>query len=407
MTGISYLGMVSWTAAQQKPPSLKAIIPWEAGNDFYSQFARPGGIPNSQFLAHWWKNAVLPYQHGYSEGVPEEVLKTQRVDFIKLISEAEYRGEGPWVYLDRHRQAENVEVPVYSAGNWMDTELHSPGNIVGYMRASSKDKYLEMHCGNHLGAYYDKDLVEKQRRFLDYYLFNKRDNGMAEAPRADLIIRKGIEQFRRGEKEFPPSDAEYKHYFFTSEGVMASTLPQAGRQGELLCEYAGLTGKAQFQTEPLGADVEVLGFPYLELNLSTSAKDLDLFVSITNIGRNGKPLQFVGNHDEPTDSVTRGYFRLSHQELDPKYSTEHVPWLLQKDPAAIESGKIYQVKVPVQPTSMVFEKGHRIRVELSAKDGATLMPIMQHAGGDRTEDRFGGHNQFYLGSKMVFPVVSR
>ncbi|KAH6975711.1 Alpha/Beta hydrolase protein [Ilyonectria destructans] len=405
MTGISYLGMVSWTAAQQRPPSLKAIVPWEAGNDFYSQFARPGGIPNSHFLAHWWKNAVLPYQHGFSEGVPEELLETQRVDFIQLISEAEYRSQGPWPHLDRHRRPEDVEVPLYSAGNWMDTELHSPGNIVGYMRASSTNKYLEMHCGDHLGAYYDRQLVEKQRRFLDYFLLDT-DNRMEEPPRVDLLIRKGTKHFRRTEEDFPPPDTLYKRLSFTANGGLTPSPAEAGHSNEILCEYPGLTGKAQFQTEPLQENLEVLGFPYLEAEVSTSAKDMDVFISITNIGPNGRPLTYTGNHHEVTDSVTRGYFRLSHRELDPKYSTKHLPWLLQKSSAPVEAGARYSVKIPIQPTSMIFEKGHRIRVEISARDGESLIPIMQHTSGDRTEERYSGYNRFFK-TQIVLPYVKR
>lgn len=408
MTGISYLGMVGWTAAQQKPPSLKAIIPWEAANDFYSQRIRPGGIANTRFHTHWWNNAVLPYQHGRREGIPEEILKTQRVDYLKLITEAEYRGDGPWVYFDRHRAAEKVEIPFYSAGNWMDTELHCPGNILGYMRASSKHKFLEMHVGTHIAAYYGRDLIEKQRQFLDYFLFDKHDNGLTEAPRVDLIIRKGTEQFRREEKDFPPPDTEYREYLFTPEGgLIDKASGTAWDESQLVCEYPALTGKAQFQTEPLTREFELLGFPYLVVEVSTNAKDLDLFITIMNIGPDGESLQFVGNHDETTDAVTRGYFRLSHRELDHKYSTEHLPVLSQKRPAAVESGKRYTTKVPVRPTSMIFERGHRIRIELSAKDSDGLMPIMQHGGWERTEDRFGGYNRFFIGSRLILPCVIR
>jgi predicted acyl esterase len=132
MSGISYLGMVCWEAAQQNPPSLKAVVPWESGNDLFFSLFRPGGISNANFLAHWWKNCVMPYQHGRSEGVSEDELQTLRVDFLKCY-DWEFRSDGPFPLLGRLRGLDKVKVPFYSSANWMDTEVHAPGNILGYM----------------------------------------------------------------------------------------------------------------------------------------------------------------------------------------------------------------------------------------------------------------------------------
>lgn len=404
MSGISYLGMVCWEAAQQNPPSLKAVVPWESGNDLFFSLFRPGGISNANFLAHWWKNCVMPYQHGRSEGVSEDELQTQRVDFLKCY-DWQFRSDGPFPLLGRLRGLDNVKVPFYSSANWMDTEVHAPGNILGYMWGASKIKYLETHSGDHIYAYYGAEGLARQRQFLDHFL--KDDGGSLDGiPKVDLLIRKGSTTYRRVEEDFPPQDTQYREYFLTSDGQLQSEGPR-GESDSVVTEYEGLQGSSFFATKPLKEDFELLGFPYLVLDVATEAKDMDIFLTMTNIAPTGKLVEFEGNHGEPTVSVGRGYMRLSHRELDTRRSTEHLVILSQQEPAPVKPNVRYTIRMPIQPTSMVYEKGHRIQIELGGQDSQTLLGVMRHEGPDRTKERFGGKNTFFVGSKIVLPFVAR
>jgi len=404
MSGISYLGMVCWEAGQQNPPSLKAVVPWEAGNDLFLSAFRPGGLSNANFLAHWWKNCVVPYQHGRAEGVSEDELQTQRVDFLKCL-DWEFRSDGPFPTLSRLRGLEKMNVPFYSSANWMDTEVHGPGNILGYMWAGSTVKYLETHSGDHIHAYYGTEGLSRQRQFLDHFL--KCDgSSLAGIPKVDLLIRKGSGRYRRVEEDFPPHDTQYREFFLTSDGRLQREHADEGGNG-VVAQYEGLQGPSFFATEPLKEDLEVLGFPYLVLDVSTDAKDMDIFLTLTNIAPDGKLVEFEGNHGEQSVSVTRGYMRLSHRELDTQRSKENFVFLSQQEAAPVKPNVRYTIKMPVQPTSMVYEKGHRIQIELGGKDSETLLGVMKHEGPDRTQDRFGGKNTFFSGSKIVLPVVKR
>ncbi|KAH8693586.1 Alpha/Beta hydrolase protein [Talaromyces proteolyticus] len=384
MSGISYLGMACWWAAQQNPPSLKAVVPWEAGT-------------------HWWKNCVLPYQHGRSEGVSEDELQSHRVDFLKYLS-WEFRSDGSFPILDRFRRFDNIKIPFYSAANYMDTEVHAPGNILGYMWGTSQTKYLETHTGDHLHAFYSRDGIDRQRRFLDHFL---KDDGksLQGIPKVDLLVRKGARTYRRAEQDFPPYDTEYKEYFLTSDGQLLDEYP--GSNNEIIVEYTGLSSSKLFSTKPLDKNFELLGFPYMVLDVATTAKDMDLFITMTNMEPNGHLVQLEGNHGEPSVAVTRGYLRLSHRELDEQRSTEHLVILSHQSSASVEPDTRYQIKVPVQATSMVFEKGHKIQIELGSRDSDTLLDVMKHQGFDRTIDRFGGKNTIFKGSKIILPFVRR
>lgn len=404
MSGISYLGMVSWVAAQHDPPSLKAVVPWESGNDMYFSLFRPGGLFNANFLAHWWQNCVVPYQHGRSEGVPEVELQSQRVDFLECCK-WEFRGNGPFPLLARFRGPDRVKIPFYSSANWMDTEVHSPGNILGYMWGASKVKYLQTHAGDHIHAYYGAEGLARQKQFLDHFL--KDDNSSLDSiPKVDLLIRRGSVTYRRAEEDFPPQDTQYREYFLTSGGYLQSEDVEVGGS-DVIAEYEGLQGSRLFATTALEEDFELLGFPYLVLNVATDAKDMDIFLSMTNIAPNGKLVEFEGNHGETSFSVTRGYMRLSHRELDLRRSTQRLIILRQQESAPVVSGRRYTIQMPIQPTSMVYEKGHRIQIELGGQDSQTLLGVMRHEGADRTRERFGGKNTFFSGSKIVLPFVRR
>lgn len=404
MSGISYLGMVCWEAAQQNPPSLKAVVPWEAGNDLFFSLFRPGGISNTNFLTHWWNSCVLPYQHGRSEGVSEEELRTHRVNFLENFK-WEFRGEGPFPLLQRLRGLHKVNVPFYSSANWMDTEVHCPGNILGYMWGASSTKYLQTHSGDHIHGYYGGEGLARQKQFLDHFLKDE-GSSLDGIPKVDLLIRKSASMYRRAEEDFPPHDTQYRDYFLTSDGRLQSERTNGGEDG-LVVEYEGLQGSTFFSTEPLEEDLEVLGFPYLVLDVATDAKDMDIFLTMTNIAPDGSLVEFEGNHGEPTVSVSRGYMRLSHRELDAQRSTEHLIILSHQDPAPVKHNERYNIKMPVLPTSMVYEKGHRIQIELGGRDSQTLLGVMRHEGGDRTKERFGGKNKFFNGSKIVLPFVQR
>lgn len=133
---------------------------------------------------------------------------------------------------------------------------------------------------------------------------------------------------------------------------------------------------------------------------------MDIFVYFHTIDSGGKKLVFRGNHDEPAVSLVRSWFRLSHRTLSNK-STADRPVLDQMKPAPVEKNKYYDVKIPIPPTSMIVEKGHRLAIALRASDEEEIIPPMRHVGSDRSDDVFQGTNKIVLGGKLTVPVVKR
>ncbi len=105
-----------------------------------------------------------------------------------------------------------------------------------------------------------------------------------------------------------------------------------------------------FQTEPLEHDVEVTGEICVKLWASSSAVDTDFTAKLIDVYPPSP--DFPGGFDlNIGDGILRARFResLKYEKL-------------------MEPGKIYALTIKLYPTSNVFKKGHRIRVDISSSN---------------------------------------
>src|SRR2546430_4547964 len=65
---------------------------------------------------------------------------------------------------------DKISVPFLSAANWGGQGLHPRGNFEGFVRAASKEKWLEVHGIEHWTHFYTDYGVGLQKRFFAYYL---------------------------------------------------------------------------------------------------------------------------------------------------------------------------------------------------------------------------------------------
>ena len=105
-----------------------------------------------------------------------------------------------------------------------------------------------------------------------------------------------------------------------------------------------------FQTPPLDDDVEITGPITVNLWISSSAVDTDFTAKLLDI--------YPPCEDYPdgfdmniSDSIMRARFRDSWEE-----------------PELMTPGQIYKLSFPLYPTSNLFKKGHRIRVDVSSSN---------------------------------------
>ncbi|CAI7673665.1 unnamed protein product [Penicillium pancosmium] len=405
-SGVSYFGMVGYWAAMQKPPHLSCVMSYESASSMY-QAVRRGGVYSNNFQSHWYNNIVVPSQAGRQDGVfTEEELAANRVDYPSLCANTEYPTEGVWAVFDKVRKLSDIEVPFYVAGNWTDPELHLPGNIRAFNRISSKSKWLEMHTGNHLGAFYEPEHIELQRKFLDFYLFGK-DNGMLDVPRVRLLQHHGTATFyRENEVAYPSPDANDVSFYFTPDKKLTLLKPTSTK---FAFSYQGFKDNIHLSLDtPFSNSFEILGSPYLEIEVSTQARDLDLFAYLRALDSKGEPIVLVGNHGEPMDNFARGFFRLSHRdEVAKDFKEEKVLSQPSIPKSAVVPGEVYTVIVPLYPAAYLFDKGQTMTLEIGSVNTKSTIPPMRHEGGDRVQERFEGQNVIFSHGRLVLPQVKR
>ena len=91
-------------------------------------------------------------------------------------------------HRERSADFDRITVPLLSSGNWGGGGRHLRGNVEGFVRAASEQKWLEIHGREHWTEFYTDYGVGLQRRFLDHFLKGE-DNGWDEQPRVMLRVR--------------------------------------------------------------------------------------------------------------------------------------------------------------------------------------------------------------------------
>jgi predicted acyl esterase len=162
---------------------------------------------------------------------------------------------------------------------------------------------------------------------------------------------------------------------------------------------------ASFATDPLDEDTEVTGPVALVLWVASSTDDMDIFATIRNIAPDGSDVFELGQQSQPVP-VAKGWLRASHRKLDPHLSLPYRPYHAHSEREILEAGTPVRVDVEIWPTSMVFRKGHRIRLDIQPRDGIGSAPYTHYAA-----DYNSGTNTIFAGgaraSYLLLPVIPR
>jgi len=155
-----------------------------------------------------------------------------------------------------------------------------------------------------------------------------------------------------------------------------------------------------YSTEPLGQDVYVIGPIALYLHASMATDDGDFIVVIKDAGPDGS-----------TSVLSRGWLKASHRELDEGQSRPWQPYHPHLRAIPVVPGQINEYAIEVRPIANVFERGHRIRLEIWScdypveLDDLTLgWPTWSHLSYDKETSYRIYHSGRYP-SRLVLPIV--
>jgi predicted acyl esterase len=381
MTGVSYLAIIQWLAAAERPPGLMAINPWEGWTDSYREAFGHGGMRETGWSPRW--------NHGLiSEGRVEDLAGM--IEHHPLI-DSYWESKVPAL--------ERIEVPAYVVASWTDQGLHTRGTLDAFTRIGSANKWLDVHGRKKWEHYHRPENVDYVREFFDRFLKGV-DNGWERHPPMRLAIRDRGEAGRiRDAQAWPVPEVRYEPlHLDASDGSLATSAPS----GEACARYDPAE-RVTFEIA-FDRDVEIAG--HMKLRLWVEAEkggDMDVFVAVEKRDGQGELVGFPFSSAWDDGPVALGWLRASHRELNPERSTPERPWLLHRRELPLPVAEPVPVEIEIWPSGTLFRAGERLRLVVSGTD--IHAPLHKHE--DSRNDgvhaiRTGGRYD----SHLLIPIVA-
>jgi hypothetical protein len=406
---------------------------WEGAADWYRDMTHHGGILCT-FWENWYDMQVKTVQYGAGERGKRSRIHGELVCGPEILSDQELaknRSDFGGDILahplddDYHRARSpvwsKIKVPLLSTANWGGHPLHPRGNFEGFVRAASKQKWLEAHGIEHWTHFYTDYGRNLQLRFFDYFLHGKK-NGWDKQPPVQLQVRHVDRFVERAENEWPVKRTKWTKFYLDPAGGALATKPGRG-QGAIQFEAMG--DGVTFLTPPLDRETEITGPSALKLFVSSSTSDADIFAVLRVFSPDLKEVVFQGAID-PHTPVGQGWLRASHRAIDKKLSKPYRPYHSHAKKEPLKRGQVVELDIEIWPTSIGVPAGYRLGLTVRGKDyvypgpsGGRLSnfkneltgcgPFLHDNPRDRPPEIFGGTTALHFGGKarpyLLLPII--
>ncbi|MEW5900732.1 MAG: CocE/NonD family hydrolase [Acidobacteriota bacterium] len=300
--------------------------------------------------------------------------------------------DGPfWDFANIEKGHARVSVPALNLTGWFDDGYGQPGAIGNFLGMKKNGKTKEARDGQKLiigpwthcdagssrageldfGREAALDVDALALRWFDFWLKGK-DNGFLREPRVRIFVMG--DNVWREEREWPLARARASSFYLHSrgaansyygDGTLSETAPHEEKSDTYVYDPANPVTDYRFEepgvrdqrplevrhdvlvytSAPLDRDLEVTGPLTAELWASSTAKDTDFMVKITDVYPGG----YSQNITPPLSGILRARYRDS-----------------EMNPELLEPGKVYKLTIGLMTTSHVFHKGHRIRASVTS-----------------------------------------
>jgi hypothetical protein len=338
LLGVSYLAIVQYRAAAERPGHLAAICPWEGFSDAYRDLAYPGGVREDGFV-RIWSRGVSKQRVG--PDVRAEQLAHPTYD-------ATWREQVP--------ELERIEVPMLVCASFSDRNLHTRGSFRAFDRAPSERKWLYTHRGGKWASFYSPEALAAQARFFDRFLRDE-DTGMDAVPPVRLEVREDRETVHavREEAEWPLARTTWTELFLAPGGRL-----EREPAGAWAARFATGERRGAAFVHRFARDTELSGPMALRLRVELrGAADANLFVTVDKL-RDGRRVPFEGSYGFGLDHVAAGWLRVSHRELDPELSRPYEPIHRHVSPRPLTAGEVAECEVALPPSATLFRAGEEL-----------------------------------------------
>ena len=398
--GMSYLAMAQHNVASLQPPHLKAMIAQGTDADIYNEALYGGGIFGEGFWT-WWHQA---WSGSNFCGTRRETDWMARVLATPFNDTKAY---GPRGSIFMAPEMDKATAPVWIVGPQAGAVIHQLGSSETYIRsAAAKARRFDFNDAWFPGCYSETSIADHQRWF-DHWLKGI-DNGVTDDAPVRVQLRTGDGGYRLvEEQEWPVARTEYRRWFLdatpsdwqgdgrrtdlmriTSKAPVAEATASYSAEVELgqpmLSPMGPVGGPPRWTTgisfvsEPMTEDMALIGYMKAGLWVSSSAADMDVFVSVRVVNEQGREIRYDAPihpaHPVFAAPVGHGLLKVSHRKVDEARSTEYWPvhTHAEADHALLSAGEVVQIEVGLNPSTALIPKGSRLRVDVQpyAPDGA-------------------------------------
>lgn len=310
----------------------------------------------------------------------------------------------------------NAEDPEVANNQYL---VIAPTLHCAYTRATSQTIVGERNVGD---ARLDYDGLVYG--WFDYWLKGEANDFQEKTPRVQYYTM-GINKWQTSEV-WPPKESKMTTWYLSSEGHANSLNgdgklrtkkpgknktpdsftydpmnPVPSHGGNVCCTGGAVDGGAfdqqemetrhdilVYSSEPLKTGVEVSGFIETTLYVGSDAKDTDFTIKLIDVYPDGRAY----NLDE---TILRARYREGYDKE-----------------VFMEEGKVYKLELSPMSTSNYFEKGHRIRLEISSSNFPRFERNLNTGGNNYDEkESVIAHNKVYHSasypSQIRLPVVQK
>jgi predicted acyl esterase len=447
MIGISAFAGNQWQAAIQQPPHLKAIFPYDASPAYGFRDGTPGGV------LHLFRYILdqLSVAHG-ERGRPEVLSPELEKQWQEAMNNPDYRMYGhlynlltqkgqhtPQVFdyllypyateeevSKTEADFEKIKVPAYTGAGWyaFSYKGHLNGCQNWYNGVKVPKKLLfsgPAHLERPFHSFHSEIL-----RWHDYWLKDI-DTGIMDEPPVKMWVM-GANEWCYAD-DWPVPETKWTKYYlhswerlreepFTPSSRDASDEPDAFVQ--MPPSRTRTVQRLRYMTEPLPEDTLIAGPSALYLHASIDREDTNWIIILKDVGPDvSVRTAREGEREVPTDlperELVRGWLKASHRALDPERSKPWKPWhMLTKEAwKPVVPGEINEYAIQILATANLFEKGHRICIDITSMDVPTgtagftnVEYVPYHICSSKTTLHKIYHNEKYP-SYLLLPVIPK
>jgi uncharacterized protein len=178
--------------------------------------------------------------------------------------------------------------------------------------------------------------------------------------------------------------------------------------------------RLRYMTEPLPEDTLVAGPIVLNLFASIDQEDTNWIVSLKDVGpdvsvRTAREGESDVPRNLPERELTRGWLKASLRAIDPARSKAYKPWhlLTRKSRKTVVPGEINEYNIEIIATANLFEKGHRICIDIMSLDlptGTNGLTNVEYIPYHLCSSKTTLHKIYHSGqypSHLLLPVIEQ